>query len=225
MKLNKSSILIAVIFVCIILFSFAFFSCSPTSKESNDKLPTVNSSNTTNTPTSDIPTTYTGILGNTLTPSNTEKPNDTATTTTIITTDDPIVTEPTTPNIKDTESITRGMSSEEVLVLLGMPSEVESSKKGTWILDDGTIFIVYFSNLSVHSTLHQKFVSPEKAALITEGMTYSEVVNITECEGDSIGYGAVIYKWRLSDGRALKIWFIKESTQAEKFIVSSIRIE
>ena len=64
---------------------------------------------------------------------------------------------------------------------------------------------------------------------IKPGQTYSEVCEIIGFDGTDVGYGAILYEWKIEGGDSLLVWFVKPNTEDAVFpddlIVQNCRTE
>ncbi len=217
--MKRIILLISALLLCLVLAS-----CDSTESES-DNTTTPLSSNVEETPNTDDPSNTTEAPQPTETPFYSETDAPTPTETEADT--EPI--EDTTPvcDLISIDKIEFGMSFNEVLDILGKPHDTQFTVKYYWFAENDILFCVTTfeknNETLVYRTLKQKIIQPDKIDFITVGMTCKEIEEYLDSEGELIGSGAIIYRWRISDGRSLKIHFLSngsmENSTAEKISV------
>ena len=73
-------------------------------------------------------------------------------------------------------------------------------------------------------------VDPKLIDQISKGMTYREVTEILGATGTDIGSGAVLFEYKLSNGKVAHIWFVNyidvnEPSGLDDYVVDTIKVK
>ena len=73
-------------------------------------------------------------------------------------------------------------------------------------------------------------VDPKLIDQISKGMTYREVTEILGATGTDIGSGAVLFEYKLSNGKVAHIWFVNyidvnEPSGLDDYVVDAIKVK
>lgn len=106
--------------------------------------------------------------------------------------------------------IERGMSVYEVVELVGLPTRSVTfgiastdfeTEDGVWRVQWDTDPSKEIITVISVATLKEKNIG------IEVGMTYAEVRELMESDGNDIGSGVILYVWNLFEGNVLYVWF------------------